>query len=104
MPAARTPARGTYNRVLSMSVFPFFSPRRQPRKAKSTPRKQNASLRVEALEDRALPSGITISGFVYNDVNNNGLIQSGEAPIANNPIELHNAGGAVVASAITDNT
>src|SRR5437868_1645901 len=92
-------ARGSYNGVLSMSVFPFFSSCRQPRKPKTTPRKAHVPLRVEALEDRSLPSGITISGFVYNDVNNNGLFDSGETAIANNPIELHNASGAVVASA-----
>jgi hypothetical protein len=59
-------------------------------------------LRVEALEDRALPSGITISGFVFHDSDNDGIFQSSETPIANNPIELHNAQGAVVASTTTD--
>jgi uncharacterized repeat protein (TIGR01451 family) len=87
-----------------MSALPFFSLNDRPRKPKTSKRKKGASLRVEALEDRSLPSGITISGFVFNDVNNNGLFESGESPIANNPIELHNASGAVVGTATTDNT
>ena len=79
-----------------MSALPFFSLNDRPRKPKTSKRKKGASLRVEALEDRSLPSGITISGFVFNDVNNNGLFESGESPIANNPIELHNSAGAVI--------
>jgi uncharacterized repeat protein (TIGR01451 family) len=89
-----------------MSVFSFFSFSPRTRKAANSRRKANAalhaSLRVEALEDRSLPSGVTISGFVYNDVNNNGLFETGETPIGNNPIELHNSSGVVVGSTTTD--
>jgi uncharacterized repeat protein (TIGR01451 family) len=87
-----------------MSAFPFFPSNRRPHKAKSSPRKKNLALRVEALEDRSLPSGNTISGFVFHDANNNGLREPGESPIANNPVELHNSSGAVVAHTTTDAT
>jgi uncharacterized repeat protein (TIGR01451 family) len=85
-----------------MSAFSFFSSPNRPTKPKSSPRPKNMRLRVEALEDRSMPSAVTISGFVYNDANNNGLFEAGEPPIANNPVELHNSSNAVVASAITD--
>jgi uncharacterized repeat protein (TIGR01451 family) len=85
-----------------MSAFSFFSPDHRPRKAPKGTRKKNTPLRVEALEDRSLPSGITISGYVYNDANNNGLMDAGEAPIANNPIVLKNAGGTIIGSTTTD--
>ncbi len=62
----------------------------------------NSSLRLERLEDRLVPSGNVISGFVFHDANNNGLFETGESPIANNPIELRNAQGVVVATATTD--
>lgn len=74
----------------------FFS---RKRKAKNN---RKAALRVEPLEDRALPSCSAISGFVYHDANGNGLFDSGEQAVANSPIELRNAQGAVVGSATTD--
>ena len=43
-----------------------------------------------------------ISGYVYYDVNNNGLREPGEPPIASTPIELRNGAGAVVGSTSTD--
>jgi uncharacterized repeat protein (TIGR01451 family) len=86
-----------------MSAFSFFA-HNGPRKAPGGTRRKNTPLHLETLEDRSLPSGITISGYVYNDANNNGLFEPGETPIANNPIELHNAQNQVVASAITDST
>jgi SdrD B-like domain len=64
--------------------------------------KNRAVLRLEALETRALPSGASISGFVYNDANNNGLYDPGEMPIANSPIELHDASNQLVAATRTD--
>jgi len=85
-----------------MSVFSFFSPYNPRRIPNSSRRKIHSPLRVEALEDRSLPSGITISGYVYNDVNNDGALQPGEPAIANNPIALKNAQGAVVANTTTD--
>jgi hypothetical protein len=57
---------------------------------------------VELLEDRTVPSGTTISGFVFNDANNNGLFDPGESPIANNTIQLLNASGTVIGTAVTD--
>jgi hypothetical protein len=56
--------------------------------------------RVEALEARWVPS--TISGSVYNDLNNNGILESGEPGIAGNTIELHDASGALIATTVTD--
>jgi hypothetical protein len=55
---------------------------------------------VEALENRTVPS--TIAGFVYDDLNNNGIMDPGEHGIAGNTIELHNAAGTLLATAITD--
>jgi uncharacterized repeat protein (TIGR01451 family) len=49
-----------------------------------------------------LLSCAVISGHVYYDANNNGLRDPGELPIANNPIELVNAGGVVVGQTTTD--
>lgn len=58
--------------------------------------------RVEALERFMLLSGSTISGFVYNDANNNGIRDPGELPFANNTIQLFNGAGAVVGTTVTD--
>lgn len=65
------------------------------------------TLRVETLEDRLLLSATSlaansISGFVYNDTNNNGVMDSGEHGIANTPISLYDANGKLVASTVTD--
>jgi hypothetical protein len=49
-----------------------------------------------------LLSGNVISGYAFSDLNNNGLFDSGEKGIANVPLELVNASGAVVATAISD--
>jgi hypothetical protein len=69
------------------------------RSRRAAPRRRTA-LRVEALEDRSVPS--TIAGFVYNDLNLNGLFDSGEPVFANNPIALRNAAGATIATTTTD--
>jgi hypothetical protein len=61
-----------------------------------------ASLRVELLEDRWMPSCVTISGFAFNDANNNGLFDPGEQPLANSQIVLRNDAGTTVATAMTD--
>lgn len=65
-------------------------------------RKQSVHLSFEALEDRNLLDAHTISGFVFNDLNNNGLRDPGEAPLANSKVELRNAAGLVIAQTITD--
>lgn len=57
---------------------------------------------LEALEDRLTPTCHIISGFVYQDANNNGIFDSGEIPIANSPIQLRNAGNQVVGSTTTN--
>ncbi|MCI0685450.1 MAG: carboxypeptidase regulatory-like domain-containing protein, partial [Gemmataceae bacterium] len=57
---------------------------------------------VEALEDRLTPTCHIISGFVYQDANNNGIFDAGELPIANSPIQLRNAAGQVVGSTTTN--
>jgi hypothetical protein len=57
---------------------------------------------VEQLENRTLPSGNVISGFVFNDLNNNGILDPGESGLANVPLELRNASDVVIASAVTD--
>lgn len=62
-----------------------------------------ARLNVEALENRVTPSCNVISGYVYYDINNDGIYQTGtETPIANSSIELRDANGVVVGSTTTD--
>ncbi|MCI0378734.1 MAG: choice-of-anchor E domain-containing protein [Gemmataceae bacterium] len=77
----------------------LFSSHRRPNKT-GQPRKAKPAL--EVLEDRALPSCNVISGFVYLDANSNGLMDTGETPIANSPIELRDSVGQVVGSTTTD--
>ncbi len=72
--------------------------RRWSRRPATAPRRP--ALCVEPLEDRWVPS--VIAGTVYNDVNNDGIMQSGEPPIAGNTVELHDGAGTLVASAVTD--
>jgi hypothetical protein len=77
----------------------------------------------EDLEDRAVPSttsltstlggaapsttsiSTAISGYVFGDLNNNGLFDTGEPPIAGNTLQLYrgaSATGTPIASAVTD--
>jgi hypothetical protein len=70
---------------------------RRPAKATQRPR---PALRVEPLEDRWVPS--VIAGTVYNDLNNDGILQAGEPGIAGNTIELHDGAGNLLATAVTD--
>src|SRR5262249_20815802 len=64
-------------------------------------RRVPGKLLVERLEDRCLLSS-TVSGYVFNDANDNGILDPGEKPIANIPLELRNAAGTVIASAVSD--
>lgn len=57
---------------------------------------------LEILEDRNLPSGNVISGFVYQDANNNGIFDAGELPIANTTIQLRNSSNQVVGTTTTN--
>lgn len=59
-------------------------------------------LSLELLEDRRLLAGNVISGYVFDDVNGNGLRDAGEAVIANNLIELRNSANVVVGTTTTD--
>lgn len=84
---------------LRSSFTSSFGPsHRKQRKA----RHAASRLELETLEDRSLLSCYTISGHVYNDLNNNGLRDSGEAGIVSNSLELRNASGQVVGTAQTD--
>jgi hypothetical protein len=60
----------------------------------SRARRHRTVLGFEALEDRCLLS--TISGFVYNDANNNGLFDPGETGLAGSTLRLLNPSGAVI--------
>lgn len=82
-----------------MSVFSFLKRRGQP---KSEAPVRKVRLAFETLEGRFLPSGNAISGFVFQDLNNNGLMDPGEPPIANTQIELHNSSNVVVGTTTTD--
>ncbi len=69
------------------------------------PLKKRTAPKVEALETVQLLSGCAaISGYVYLDTNNNGVFNSNESGIANDPIELLNSSGVVVGTTTTDAT
>lgn len=59
---------------------------------------------LEGLEGIRLLSttSAVISGYVYNDVNDNGLFEPGEPPIAGSTIALENSQGVVIGTAVTD--
>lgn len=79
-------------------MFPsFFHPPARGRR--SSPRGRTKP-GIEVLENRLVPS--TIAGFVYDDLNNNGIMDPGEKAFAGNTVELHNAAGALLATAVTD--
>ncbi|HQR06598.1 MAG TPA: choice-of-anchor E domain-containing protein [Gemmatales bacterium] len=63
---------------------------------------RSVPLFIENLEDRRLLAANVISGFVFNDLNGNGLRDAGETVIANNLIELRNSANVVVGSTTTD--
>jgi hypothetical protein len=55
---------------------------------------------VEPLEQRWLPSAI--GGTVYDDINHNGLLDTGEHGIANNTVQLYNSAGTLLGTTTTD--
>lgn len=55
---------------------------------------------LEALEERWMPS--TISGFVYHDLNGNGIQDAGENGLANVEVTLHNAQGQFIVATTTN--
>lgn len=63
---------------------------------------RSVPLFVENLEDRRLLAANVISGYVFNDLNGNGLRDVGETVIANNLIELRNSANVVVGTTTTD--
>src|SRR2546430_22516 len=66
------------------------------------PKRRRLLAGIETLEDRSVPSCTSVSGFVYDDANNNGIQDPGEVGIANTPVELHNAAGVTIAATVTD--
>jgi hypothetical protein len=80
--------------MVAMSYYSFSFPRRRPH--------TRTALAVERLEDRRVLSCATISGFVYHDANQNGLRDPGESAVAGSVIELHDASGQLVATAVAD--
>lgn len=82
-----------------MAFFSFFS--RKPNQPKPT--RRSVRLGMETLESRLTPAANTISGYVYQDVNNNGVFDSGEAPLANVALQLKsNTTNQIVATATSD--
>ncbi|MFT3879544.1 MAG: choice-of-anchor E domain-containing protein [Gemmatales bacterium] len=63
---------------------------------------RSVPLFVENLEDRRLLAANVISGYVYDDLNGNGLRDASEPVIANNLIELRNSANVVVGTTTTD--
>ena len=55
--------------------------------------------RLEELDERALLS--TISGFVYDDANNNGLFDSGERGLPGSNLQLRDTSGNIVGTAVS---
>src|SRR4029079_13817567 len=47
-------------------------------------------------------AGNVISGYVFDDLNGNGLRDIGEPALAGSPIELRNAAGVLIASTTSD--
>ena len=45
---------------------------------------------------------VTIGDYVFNDVNGNGIQDGGDTPIAGVTVNLYNAGGTLIATAVTD--
>ncbi len=80
----------------------FFSFLRRKLNAKTPYIAPKARLTLDTLEDRSMPSATTISGFVYQDANNNGVKDPGESPIANSKIYLRNAQNVTIGQTTTD--
>lgn len=84
-----------------MDTFSLFGFRRPQRPTSGSARRM-ARLRIESLESRELLTCNEISGHVFNDLNNNGRLDSGEPLLANSTIELRNASGTRVGLTTTD--
>ncbi|MBL8824752.1 MAG: choice-of-anchor E domain-containing protein [Planctomycetia bacterium] len=66
------------------------------------PPRRSYALELECLEDRRLLAGNIISGFVFEDLNGNGIRDTNEPSVANSIIELKNASGKVAGTTTTD--
>jgi protocatechuate 3,4-dioxygenase beta subunit len=87
-----------------MNWFTSLTGSRRAHRTSARPATRKVALTVEALEDRRLLSCNVISGHVFQDQNDNGIFDAGEAPLADSVIELLNADGVVVGTATTDAT
>lgn len=88
-------------RAFPLEVYRTMTPSPLPRPGRSTARNSSRNPSLEALEDRSLLSA-TISGFVYHDLNGNGVQDANEAGIANTQVTLFNAQDVQIAVATTD--
>src|SRR4051812_29028440 len=102
---ALAPTSMEVREIMNFSQFLSFLGRRggKARTARPASRASRAgqTLRLEQLEDRLVPS-TTISGFVYNDVNNNGIYDAGEKPLANTTVALYDSANQLVGTTTTD--
>ncbi len=63
---------------------------------------RKAAPAVEQLDARLVLTCSTVSGYVYNDANNNGLRDPGEQPVAGARVQLRNSAGVVVGTTFTN--
>jgi protocatechuate 3,4-dioxygenase beta subunit len=75
-----------------MSLFHFSSggkkKGRQSAHGGKARQRPDARLAVEMLEDRLVPAGLTISGYVFNDLSNTGIINSNDPIFPNAVVQL----------------
>ena len=92
------------SRRLGDHVLPVRHPvragRRRSSQSKKKPRRLRPFTGIETLEDRSVPSA-TLSGFVYTDANNNGIIDAGDTGTPGKTVLLNNPAGTTVASTTT---
>jgi len=73
--------------------------RRDSKSLANKPWQQSFAPRLESLEPRNLPSNI--SGYVFHDLNNNGLRDPGEPGLAGITLELRNLANQVIATTVS---
>jgi hypothetical protein len=73
--------------------------RRVSKSLTSRPRQRSFTPRLESLEPRNLPANI--SGYVFHDLNNNGLREPGEPGLAGITLELRNSANQVIATTVS---
>jgi protocatechuate 3,4-dioxygenase beta subunit len=77
----------------------MFDALRKHRDRRSPPPRR-PPLRIEPLEDRTALSAI--SGFVYHDLNHNGVFDAGDVGIGGNTVQLYNSSTQLIATVVTD--